>query len=132
MQQVQFSKEYEIRASPKILYPYVSSASGLGAWFADKATVDPSKQIYNFVWDNTDHKAKLSLQKLNKLARFDFESEEDGKAAEPFYIEFRLDTNELTQMVFLKITDCTLSSDPDELEELWDSLVATLREKVGG
>ena len=31
--------EFEIKASPKVLYPYLSTASGLQQWFADKVTV---------------------------------------------------------------------------------------------
>lgn len=131
MVSIKFMKEYEVKASPKILFPYVSTASGLQEWFADKAVWDGNLQKFNFVWDNNDHWAKMVLHKLNKQVRFEFE-QESGSVNDLAFIEFKLDTNELTQMVFLKITDYTPSATLVELEEIWDGLVFTLKEKIGG
>ena len=66
--------------------------------------------------------------------RFEFEPE-TGTPSEAGYIEFKLDTGEVTQLVFLKVTDhnsANSSETNEELEEIWDGLIAVLREKVGG
>jgi hypothetical protein len=48
------------------------------------------------------------------------------------YIEFRLDQNEMTQSVYIKVVDYSAMVDHGELEDLWDGLMHTLKEQVGG
>lgn len=127
-----FVKEYEFRASPKLLYPYLSTASGMADWFCDDVKVDNINHRYNFVWDSTDHWATLAVQKLNKHIKYEFERHETMADDESGYIEFRLDQNDMTQSVYLKVVDFSAMDDHEELEELWDGLVHTLKEKVGG
>lgn len=127
-----FVKEYEFRASPRLLYPYISTASGMQGWFCDKVVVDNINHTFNFIWDKTDHWAKLSIQKLNKHTKWEFIRHEDVQDDESSYIEFRLDQNEMTQSVYLKVIDYSRMDDVEELEELWDGLVYSLKEQVGG
>lgn len=126
-----FVKEYEINASPRLLFPYISTAAGLGQWFADKA-LSLTDTTFNFIWDRQDHFATLASQKLNKQVRFEFP--EDGAEQEidlPPFIEFSLETSPVSQSVFLKVVDKTAST-TDDPEEIWDSLVMNLKEIVGG
>ena len=131
MTKFKFVKEYEIRASPKLLFPYISTAEGLSSWFAEKAKYDRNTEIYHFEWDQTDHPAKLIQQKLNKHARFEFTGTE-GAESEANYIDFKLETNEITQATFLKISDFSTTTDEAELEGLWDGLVDNLKDLIGG
>lgn len=129
-----FTTEFEINASRKMLFPYLNTASGLAQWFADDVTIGPNK-VWNFVWDNENHKARLSSQRLNTSVRFTFDEEEleEGEENEhAAYIEFKLEQNELTQAVFLKIIDYSDIADDQELQDLWINLVETLKEIVGG
>jgi uncharacterized protein YndB with AHSA1/START domain len=132
MPMYKFVKEYEFRASPRLLYPYISTASGMQAWFCDQVVVDNINHRYNFIWDKTDHWAKLTIQKLNKHTKFDFVRHNDMQDDESSYIEFRLDHNDMTQSVYLKVIDNSAMEDHEELEELWDGLVQSLKEQVGG
>ncbi len=50
MNNLKFHAEYELRASPKMLYPYISTAAGLQQWFADKVTISPD-HVFDFLWD---------------------------------------------------------------------------------
>ncbi len=131
MTKFKFVKEYEIRASPKLLFPYISTAEGLASWFAEKAKYDRNTEIFHFEWDATDHPAKLVQQKLNKHARFDFHDTADTDA-DANYIDFKLETNEITQATFLKISDYSTNTDEAELEGLWDGLVDVLKDLIGG
>ncbi len=126
-----FTEDYEIHASAKMLYPYISSASGLSEWFADNVNINPEK-IYTFVWDNEEHRAVVASHRTNHFTKFEFlpESEEDKK--DPSYFELRIELNELTQTTFLKVTDYSGFDDIDELRDLWDSLIDQLRSVVGG
>ena len=127
-----FTADYEIHASVKMLYPYIQTASGLSEWFADDVRINNVDKVFTFFWDNEAHKAKLVAHRTNHFVRFEFvpESEEDEK--DPSYFELRLEFNELTQSVFLKVTDYSGFEDVKELDALWDSLVDTLRKTVGG
>ena len=128
MEKELFVGEYPINASKKMLYPYLSTASGLAQWFADDVNIDEDKN-YTFLWDGDENKANLSSSRLNSFVRFDFIDEEDED--DPNYVEFRLEMNELTQEVFIRITDYS-DIDQEEVNELYESLIHDLKEIVGG
>ena len=129
MTKYRYIAEFEMRASPKMLFPYLNSPSGLSEWFADNVNIDDKKN-FHFIWDGIQHTARLSSQRTNKYVKFDFfpvAGDEDTP-----YIEFNIDQNELTQSTFLKVVDYSEMNDAQDLEELWDNLVVKLREIVGG
>ncbi|HRW98871.1 MAG TPA: START-like domain-containing protein [Cyclobacteriaceae bacterium] len=126
-----FTEDYEIHASAKMLYPYISTASGLAEWFADDVNINPEK-IYSFVWDNEQHKATIAAHRTNHFTRFEFVPETDEDKDDPSYFELRIELNELTQTTFLKVSDYSDFDDLTELKDLWDSLVDQLRKVVGG
>ncbi len=140
MNKIKFENEYEMRASHKILYPYLNTPSGLAQWFADDVTIDEDK-VYSFFWNGEVHKARLAGKKSDHFVRFEYLSADEnghGEAhdippqEEVAYVEFSLEKSEITQSVFLRIVDFTDEEDEEELYELWDGMVATLRETVGG
>jgi len=126
-----FNADYEIHASIKMLYPYIQTAGGLSEWFADNVTISPEK-IFTFVWDNEDHKAKMTAHRTNHFAKFEYLPETKADEKDPSYFELRLEINELTQTTFLKVSDYSDFNDLEELQELWDNLVEKLRKVVGG
>jgi uncharacterized protein YndB with AHSA1/START domain len=127
-----FTADYEVHASIKMLYPYIQTASGLAEWFADDVKINNQDKTFIFEWDNEIHIARMVAHRTNHFVRFEFlpETEEDEK--DPSYFELRLEFNELTQSVFLKVTDYSDFDDVQELNDLWDSLVENLRKIVGG
>ena len=60
------------------------------------------------------------------------ENDEEEEADDPKFIELRLEMNELTQMVFIAVTDYTDINDDEELQDLWENLIYNLKEIVGG
>lgn len=127
-----FTADYEVHASVKMLYPYIQSASGLSEWFADDVKINNQSKVYTFFWDNEEHKAKQVAHRTNHFARFEFLSDDGEEEKDPSYFELRLEFNELTQSVFLKVTDYSDIEDMKELGDLWHSLVDALRKTVGG
>lgn len=129
MDQPHFEFEYEVKASPKVLYPYISTASGLQQWFAEKVNVK-NGDIFNFFWDDENHVATLTHSKQNKFVKFEFNKPEKG--SELAYIEIKLEVSELTNATYLKVYDSasTFKSDEDATE-LWDYLTDKLKEIVG-
>lgn len=126
-----FIGDYEIHSSVKMLFPYISTASGLAEWFADDVRISPEK-VYTFKWDNEVHKAKVAAHRTNHFTRFEFLPETSEDKLDPSYFELRIELNDLTQTTFLKVTDYSDFDDLSELKELWDGLVDQLRAVVGG
>lgn len=126
-----FRAEFEIHASKKMLFPYIYTASGLAQWMADDVTVNEDK-VFNFKWEGEDHKAKMVAHRINSYVKFEFIPDDELESEDPLYIELRLEMNELTQMVFLAITDYTEITDDEELQDLWENLIYKLKEIVGG
>ncbi|MEJ8802449.1 START-like domain-containing protein [Pontibacter sp. H249] len=126
-----FVREYPINASAKLLYPYLSSASGLAQWFCDDVIVDEDK-VYNFKWDGRSHYAEMTGHRTNKSVRFLFLGDKKEHMVDGSYIDFSIESSELTQEQFLKIVDYSDEEDVEELEELWDNLFQNLKEIVGG
>ena len=128
MGKTHYTAEYEINASQKMLYSYIYTAGGLAQWFADDVNVDEDN-IFSFIWEDEPHKAKMTGHRTNSYVRFEFLRNGDD---DPPYFELRLDKSELTQSVFMKITDYSEIDDEEELAELWDGLIENLKETVGG
>ncbi len=110
-----------------MLYPYLNTASGLSQWFADDVTINEDK-IFNFIWEDEDHPARQTNHRTNNYVKFEFIDDED----DPSYVEFRLEENELTQSVFIKVIDYSGFDDQEEQADVWDNLLYTLKEIVGG
>ena len=127
MEKFKFIGEYPIKASKKMLYPFISSASGLSQWFADNVNINEDKS-FTFIWDGDENRAKLTSSRINHHVKFEFV---DENADDPNYVELRLDMNELTEEVFIRVTDYS-DIEEDEAQELWDTLIHDLKEIVGG
>lgn len=127
-----FEFEFEINASAKLLYPYLATPGGLEEWFADSVVIDADK-VYNLVWDEEDHFARIASQKMNKYVKYEFLDEDKEEDEDPNYIEFALEKNEMTETFYLQIADyCEEDNEEDELFELWESMVNELKSIVGG
>jgi uncharacterized protein YndB with AHSA1/START domain len=131
MSKDQFVADYQLNASKKIVYTYLSTASGLQEWFADKVRIDEDKN-YIFNFDQEDHYAKQTIVKANLHVRWDFFDPKSSNSAVESFIEFKLDETELTQSLFLKVIDQSNLYTLDELEGIWESLILKLKETIGG
>lgn len=130
MEKYKFEKEFEIKASPRMLYPYLLNPDGLSQWFAEDVKVLPGGD-YLFEWEGEQHPARLVSRRLNKHVKFVFTDSGDDEIKANF-VEFFLAYNDITESTFLKIIDYSEMDDEEELNELWDGLVQSLKEIVGG
>ncbi|MBL7893521.1 MAG: ATPase [Bacteroidia bacterium] len=127
-----FTTDFEVHASVKMLYPYIQTAGGLSEWFADDVNISPEK-VFTFVLDGNDaRKAKMVSSRVNHFCRFEFLPESDDDRTDPSWFELRLETNELTQTTFIKVSDYSDFDDLDELQDLWEGLIENLKKVVGG
>lgn len=127
----QFVADYQLNASKKIVYAYLSTASGLQEWFADAVRIDEDKNfIFNF--DQEDHFAKQTTLKANLHIRWDFFDPKSPANGNESFIEFKLDETELTHSLFLKVIDQSDFYEMDELEAIWEGLIQKLKQIIGG
>lgn len=133
MDRPQYTAEFEFKASRKMLYPYINTASGLSQWFADDVLVDEDK-VYTFFWDEEQAQARLAAQRLNKFVKFEFLDtiEDSNSSSENPVVEIRLEENDLTGTVFLNVNDSVTADNEEEFRVLWNQMAHSLREIVGG
>lgn len=128
-----FVSDYQINTSKKVIYPYLSTASGLSQWFADDVTINEDK-VFIFVYDGEDHYARPTVMRLNHHVKFEFfdPEAEEGAEEDHSFIEFKLEENELTQTFYLRVIDYGDTYDDQEQQEIWEGLITILKEIIGG
>jgi uncharacterized protein YndB with AHSA1/START domain len=129
MEKFKFITEFELRSSPKVLFPYISTPSGLEQWFAEKVIVMPN-QRFDFQWDGDSHIAKQTGLRINKGVKFEFENTSPDEL-DNNHLEIKLEVSELTQTTFLRVTDYSSNKDEAELISLWNGFMDNLKEIVG-
>jgi uncharacterized protein YndB with AHSA1/START domain len=126
MSKVKFTQEYPIKASPSLLYNYISTPSGLSEWFADN--VNSRGKKFTFHWDGEDQEAELISKKTNSFVKFKWLDEEDEQDT---YFEMKIVVDELTQDVSLIVTDFAEEDEVEEARMLWDSQIEELHHIIG-
>ncbi|MBN2213088.1 MAG: SRPBCC domain-containing protein [Bacteroidales bacterium] len=117
--------EYTINASPKVLFPRLSTPGGLAEWFADDVYV--KGKIFSFIWDGVENIAEVVQKKENRYIRFHWVEETDPNT----YFEFRITMDELTNDVALVITDFAEEDEKADTIELWNTQIAELKHVLG-
>lgn len=119
-----FQIEFEMHCSPRILFNYLGTPSGLAEWFAEDVTVQ--ENVFTFKWTGTEAKAKMVHKRDNQMVRYKWIDEDDDS-----YIEFEVITDDLTSDVALIITDFCVPDDREETARLWDTQIHNLRQIIG-
>jgi len=120
---IKIQLEYVVNCSPKVLFSYLSTASGLNEWFADDVKVKGKK--YTFIWEDSEQSTEMTLHKENKLVRFSLEEDKES------YFEFRITQDELTGDVSLIVIDFAEDNDYQETKGLWDTQISDLKHILG-
>jgi uncharacterized protein YndB with AHSA1/START domain len=119
--------EFPIHASPQLLYQYISTPSGLSEWFSDN--VNSRGELFTFIWDGSEEKAKLLNKKNGERVKFRWlEDEEDGLTC---YFEIRIQVDEITKDVSLMVTDFADEDEVDEAKMLWTNQISSLKQVLG-
>lgn len=127
MEKEKYQIEFPVKASPAMLFPFLSTPSGLADWFSDD--VNSRSEVFTFIWGDSEESAKVISKKKNKFIRFRWM--DDVEEGDEYYFEFTIQVDELTKDVSLLVTDF---SEPDELEEnklLWESQINRLLHHIG-
>lgn len=122
---IRIELEFPLNTSPKLLYPRLSTASGLEEWFADKVNV--KGDLYIFEWDDDIQQARLMSKKRDTMVKFQWDEEEDPER----YLEFQISFDDLTGSTSLLITDFAEQDDEATTIDLWNKQIAQLRRALG-
>tara|TARA_B100000989_G_scaffold153406_1_gene114446 strand:- start:6002 stop:6388 length:387 start_codon:yes stop_codon:yes gene_type:complete len=122
----QYTLEFPISSSIKVLYKRLSTPSGLSEWFANDVNI--KNGVYTFYWDDSEQSAKLISKKDNKFVKFKWL---DSEKSDDFF-EFRIVVDDMTSDVSILITD--FADDQEDFEEaklLWETQIDNLRSALG-
>jgi len=124
-EKVKYEMEFPIKASPSLLYNYISTPSGMSEWYADN--VNSRGEFFTFIWDGSEEKAKLLGKKTNERIKFRW-MVDDGS---DYFFELRIQVDEITKDVSLMITDFAEDDEIDEGKMLWENMVSELKQILG-
>ena len=117
--------EFPIHASPQLLYQYISTPSGLSEWFADN--VNLRGEMFTFIWDGSQEKAKLLNKKNGERVKFKWQNGDDDAS----YFEIRIQVDEITKDVSLMVTDFAEEDEVEETRMLWENQISDLKQVLG-
>ncbi|OUS02218.1 hypothetical protein A9Q86_04110 [Flavobacteriales bacterium 33_180_T64] len=124
---VKIEMEFVIHASPQLLYQYISTPSGLSEWFADN--VNSRGELFTFIWDDSEEKAKLLSKKSGERVKFRWLNDEEEGAS--YFFEIRIQVDEITKDVSIIVTDFSDDDEVDEAKMLWDNQISDLKQVLG-
>lgn len=126
MKRAQYTLEFIFRASPTILYKFITTPSCLIRWFCDE--VDIEDEVYTFSWSGAEEVATLVDDFEDELVRFQWE---DAESDEEFLV-FKLERSPVTNETILTISDFCDEDELNDNRQLWESQIKVLRQETGG
>lgn len=123
---VRIDLEFIFRASPTILYNFVTTPACLVRWYCDE--VDITGDTYTFYWKGSNETAHLIDDIEDERVRFEWEDAE----GENERLEFRMYKSDVTNETILEITDFCDADEVQEIKDLWATLMVELRKECGG
>jgi uncharacterized protein YndB with AHSA1/START domain len=116
--------EFIFRASPTIVYNFLTTPACLVRWFCD--TVDINGHTYAFAWNDSVESAVLVEDIEDEKIRFEWLDKEPDE-----FLEFNLSTSPITGETILEIIDFCDEDEVSDYRTLWESQVRTLRKEMG-
>lgn len=124
-----YQLEFIINTSPKILYNFLVTPSGLSEWFSDDVNI--RNDIYTFFWDGEETKAKLITKRKEEYVKFQWVDDDHNAENDDTFFEFKIEVDSLTNETALLITDYAEEDEVDSAEKLWESQIAELKHILG-
>lgn len=122
---VQIELEFIFRASPTIIYNFVTTAACLVRWYCDE--VDITNDVYTFYWRGSSEIAHLIDDIEDERVKFAWDHADEDE-----YLEFRMYKSDVTNETILEITDFSDEDEVQETKDLWMTLMENLRKECGG
>jgi uncharacterized protein YndB with AHSA1/START domain len=117
--------EYIFRASPAIIYTFVTTPECLVRWYCDD--VDINSDIYTFIWSNNAETAYMIDDIEEERVRYKWKNAPDEE-----FLEFRIYKADVTNETILEITDFCDDDEVQETTDLWNTLMVDMKKESGG
>ena len=118
--------EFIFRASPAILYTFLTTPACIVRWFCDE--VDIQDDVYTFVWEGSEEKADMIDDIEEERVRFKWQDADD----EEEYLEFKMYKSNITNETILELIDFCDDDEVEEQKDLWETQMKKLKVEVGG
>lgn len=125
MKRVSFEIEFLFRASPTILYKFLTTPACLVRWFCD--AVDVREDEFVFEWSGSQEVALVIDDIEEERLRFKWEEAPDNE-----FLEFRFEISPVTNETILIIRDFCDADEVEDQKKLWTSQIEMLRRETGG
>lgn len=125
MKRVPIELEFIFKASPAILYKFLTNTDCLVRWFCDEC--DLTVDQYTFSWNGSAEVAELVDDIEEERIRFQWEDGEDDE-----YLEFRMYKSDVTNETILEITDFCDEDEVESQSDLWRTQITELQKECGG
>lgn len=125
MQRVKYDMEFIFRASPAILYTFLTTPTGLVRWFCDE--VDITAEVFTFSWEGSEEVAEIVDDIEEERVRFEWTDAEPGE-----YLEFRMYKSNITNETILEISEFCDEDEVEDQRDFWANLIEKLRFECGG
>lgn len=122
---VSFDQEFIFRASPGILYQFLTYPDILVRWFCD--AVDIQDEVYTFEWDGSEEEWEMVDDIQEERVKFVISDADEGE-----YIEFRMYKSDITNETILELTAYADEDEVDEEKTFWENQIAKLKGACGG
>ncbi|WP_372770494.1 START-like domain-containing protein [Lutibacter sp.] len=122
---IKFEIEFQIHASPHMLYQYFGTPSGLSEWFADN--VNSRGEIYTFIWNGSEEQAKVLQERPDEKIKFRWLDDGDDKT----FFEFKIEVDEITKDVSLIVTDFAEEDEIEDSKMFWKNQIDELKRTIG-
>ncbi|MFZ1749675.1 MAG: START-like domain-containing protein [Saprospiraceae bacterium] len=123
---VRIDLEYIFRASPTIIYNFVTTPACIVRWYCNE--VDITGDAYRFYWSGSSESATLIDDIEDERVRFQWDDADDADE----YLEYRMYKSDITNETILEITDFCDDDEKQETIDLWDTLMVELKKECGG
>jgi uncharacterized protein YndB with AHSA1/START domain len=119
----EFTIERTFRASPTILYNFLTTPSGLVQWFADH--VDKTGDNFSFYWNGNKETATIVSFSEEEHLKIQWDDQDH-------FILYEIDKSEVTGETVLFVTDFAEEDEMDDQIQLWESQLDDLTKCMGG
>ncbi len=125
MSRIAVELEFITKASPGIVYKFLTAPDCLVRWFSDE--VDITGDTYTFGWDGAYEVAEMVDDIEEERIRFKWEDADDDE-----YLEFRMYKSDVTNETIIEITDFCDDDEVDAHRDLWETQITKMKQYSGG
>lgn len=126
MKRVSVSMEFLFRASPTIIYKFLTTPDCLIRWFCDDCNL--VDDYYTFEWEGEEEIALVLEDIEEEQLMLEWEEAEGSDE----YLDFKIGRSEVTDETILTITTFCDDDEVDQEKQYWATLMEELRRATGG